>query len=80
MTLTKLKEIGSATAKAIEQLPEKEKIVISLYYQEGLTMREAGEVLNITESRVSQIHSQAIIHLRENLKDKGLLDDYLNSG
>jgi RNA polymerase sigma factor FliA len=70
LTLTRLKELKSAVALAIEQLPEKERLVISLYYLDELTMKETGKVLNVTESRVSQIHSQAIMHLRSKLKKK----------
>jgi len=73
LTLTRVKEMKSALARAIDGLPEKEKLVISLYYHDELTMKEAGKVLNITESRVSQIHSQAIIHLRGRLRREGLL-------
>ena len=75
LTLTRLKELKEAVAKAIEQLPEKEKLVISLYYLEELTMKETGKVLNITESRVSQIHSQAILRLRAKLKKEKLIGD-----
>ena len=73
LTLTRLKEIKEAVARAIEQLPEKEKLVISLYYLKELTMKETGKVLNITESRVSQIHSQAIMRLRAKLKKEKLI-------
>ena len=75
LTLTRLKELKEAVARAIEQLPEKEKLVISLYYLEELTMKEAGKVLNITESRVSQIHSQAILRLRAKLKKEKLIGE-----
>jgi RNA polymerase sigma factor for flagellar operon FliA len=74
-TLTRLKELKEALARAIEQLSEKEKLVISLYYLEELTMKETGKVLNITESRVSQIHSQAILRLRAKLKREKLIGD-----
>jgi RNA polymerase sigma factor for flagellar operon FliA len=74
-TLTRLKEIENSIAKAIEQLPEKEKLVVSLYYWDELTMKEIGKVLEITESRVSQIHSQAIIHLRGKLRKEKLIGD-----
>ncbi len=74
LTLTRLKELKNALARAIEALPEKEKLVISLYYLDELTMKETGEVLGITESRVSQIHSQAIIHLRAKLNKQRLLE------
>ena len=75
LTLARIKEIRSVIAIAIEQLPEKEKLVISLYYMEELTMKETAKVLDITESRVSQIHSRAIIHLRERLRKKGMIGD-----
>lgn len=55
-------------ARAIEDLPYQEKVVVSLYYYEELTMKEIGKVLEITESRVSQIHTKAIFHLRTKLK------------
>jgi RNA polymerase sigma factor for flagellar operon FliA len=73
LTLTRLKEVKQAVAKAIDQLPEKERQVISLYYLDELTMKETGKVLNITESRVSQIHSQAILRLRAKLKKEKLI-------
>jgi len=75
LTMTRLKELQGAIAAAIEKLPEKEKLVIALYYQDGLTMKETGKVLNITESRVSQIHSQAVIHLRRKLINAGFVTD-----
>jgi len=73
LTVTLLKELKQAVAQAIEKLPEKERVVISLYYLEELAMKEAGKVLNITESRVSQIHSQAIRRLRAKLKKEKLI-------
>jgi len=66
--LLKVKEIKDITAKAIEELPEKERIVVSLYYYEELTMKEIGKVLDITESRVSQVHTRAILRLRGKLR------------
>ncbi len=74
LTLTRLKEIKEAVARAIEQLPAKERLVISLYYLEELTMKETGKVLSITESRVSQIHSQAVRRLRAKLRKEKLID------
>jgi RNA polymerase sigma factor for flagellar operon FliA len=56
--------------EAICQLPEREKIILSLYYYEELSMKEVGEVLNITESRVSQIHTTAVARLRSYLSPK----------
>lgn len=49
---------------AIDRLPERERTVIALYYQEGMTLREIGDILQVTESRVCQIHGQAIGRLR----------------
>ena len=73
-SMLRLKEIRDAIARILLILPEKERLVISLYYQDELTMKEIGKVLDITESRVSQIHSSAIIHLREKLISNGILD------
>ncbi|MBW7470350.1 RNA polymerase sigma factor FliA [Marinobacter sp. M216] len=56
-------------AEAIEDLPEREKLVLSLYYQEELNLKEIGAVLGVSESRVSQIHSQAALRLRGRLAD-----------
>ena len=75
LSQTRLRELRSALARAIEQLPEKERMVMSLYYFDELNMKEAGEVMNITESRVSQIHSQAIMRLRKKMRKEQLLDD-----
>jgi RNA polymerase sigma factor FliA len=55
-------------AEAIDNLPEKERIVITLYYYEELNLKEIGAVLDLTESRISQLHSQAIIRLRGKMK------------
>ena len=54
--------------KGFDQLPEKEKLIISLYYYDGLTMKEIGAVLKITESRVSQLHTQALFRLKGKLE------------
>lgn len=56
-------------ASAIEQLPEREQLVISLYYDEELNLKEIGQVLGVSESRVSQIHSQAAQRLRARLQE-----------
>lgn len=56
-------------ASAIGDLPEREKLVLSLYYQEELNLKEIGAVLGVSESRVSQIHSQAALRLRARLSD-----------
>ncbi len=57
-----------ALAHAITTLPEREAIVLSLYYDEELNLREIGEVLEVSESRVSQIHSQAMLKLKVKMK------------
>ena len=51
-------------ADAIARLPEREKLVVALYYYENLTLREIGEVLGVTESRVSQLHTKAVLRLK----------------
>ncbi|NUP88730.1 MAG: FliA/WhiG family RNA polymerase sigma factor [Candidatus Sumerlaeia bacterium] len=62
-----LDQVYQIVADAIEVLPEKERLVISLYYYDELTMKEIGEIMDITESRVSQIHTKAVIRLRSKL-------------
>jgi RNA polymerase sigma factor FliA len=66
MDQTELKE---RIADAIRRLPEREQLVIALYYYENLTLREIGEVLSVTESRVSQLHTKAVLRLRSRLGD-----------
>ena len=63
-----LSQIRELLARAISDLPEKEKLTVSLYYQDELTMKEIGEVLGYTESRISQMHSKAMFRLRTKLK------------
>ena len=65
--LMNLDQIYRIVAETIDLLPEKERLVISLYYYEELTMKEIGEIMGITESRVSQIHTKAILRLRGRL-------------
>lgn len=60
-------EIKEILASAIERLPEREKTVVALYYYEGLTLKEIGQVLGVTESRVSQLHTKAVLRLRARL-------------
>jgi len=60
-------EVKKLVIKTIEELPEKEKKVLILYYYEDLTLKEIGEVLNVTESRVSQLHTKAILRLKSKL-------------
>jgi len=63
-----LGEIRDMVAKAIQSLPEKERMVISLYYYDELTMKEIGHVLKFTESRVSQIHTKSVLRLRSKMQ------------
>jgi RNA polymerase sigma factor FliA len=60
-------ELKNRVADAIARLPEREKLVIALYYYENLTLREIGEVLDVTESRVSQMRTKAALRLRSHL-------------
>jgi RNA polymerase sigma factor FliA len=57
-------------ARAINMLPEREKIVVTLYYYEGLTLAEIGQVLGVTESRICQMHTKAVLQLRAKLADQ----------
>lgn len=61
-------QLAEALGQAIETLPEKERLVVTLYYSEDLNLREIGEALGLTESRISQILSQAMVRLRSKLK------------
>ena len=61
-------EVRESLATAISKLPERERTVITLYYYEELTLREIGEVLGVTESRVSQLHTKAILRLKAKLQ------------
>ncbi len=61
-------EIKDKLKNAIDELPEKERLVLSLYYYEELTMKEAGRVMDLTESRVCQLHAQAVLRLRSIVK------------
>jgi RNA polymerase sigma factor for flagellar operon FliA len=63
-----LQDLKKALVRAIDELPEKERLVLSLYYFDELTMKEVGKVLNLTESRISQLHTQAVLRLRGKLK------------
>ena len=59
----------AALAQAIESLPERERLVMSLYYGDGLNLKEIGAVLKVTESRVCQLHGQALVRLKARLSD-----------
>jgi RNA polymerase sigma factor FliA len=65
------RELRRFLARAISTLPEREKTVVTLYYYEGLTLAEIGNVLGVTESRVSQIHTKSVLQLRAKLASFG---------
>ena len=69
LTELSIREIKNVLAQNIEKLPEKEKLVVSMYYYEELTMKEIGEILDYTESRISQLHTKAITRLRARLRN-----------
>jgi RNA polymerase sigma factor FliA len=71
MDLTDMKD---RLADAIARLPEREKLVVALYYYENLTLREIGEVLGVTESRVSQLHTKAVLRLKSRLQGDPLTE------
>lgn len=62
-------ELQETMVLAIEALPDKEKLLISLYYYEELTMKEIGQIMGYTESRISQLHTQAVYRLRHKLRE-----------
>ena len=68
-------DLKDRVADAIARLPEREKLVIALYYYENLTLREIGEVLGVTESRVSQLHTKAVLRLRSRMAEHHLADE-----
>jgi RNA polymerase sigma factor FliA len=61
-------EVKDRLTEAIGSLPEREQLVVALYYYENLTLREIGEVLGVTESRVSQLHTKAVMRLKSGLQ------------
>ena len=65
-------ELREALGEAITRLPEREKLVVALYYYENLTLREIGEVLGVTESRVSQLHTTAVLRQKSRLQGDSL--------
>ncbi len=71
-----LAHVKKTIADAIRDLPEKQRLVLSLYYYEDLNLKEIGKVLDVTESRVSQLHTQAILRLKSKLKNNW--DDFVS--
>ena len=62
-------ELKHELKRVIEDLPAKEKLVVSLYYYDEMTMKEIGRILDLTESRVCQLHAQATLRLRSAMKN-----------
>ncbi|CFX66399.1 RNA polymerase sigma factor, FliA/WhiG [Syntrophomonas zehnderi OL-4] len=73
LDMVELAEVKNLLKNSIERLPEKEKRVVYLYYYEGLTLKEIGAVLSLSESRISQLHTKAILRLRGSLSKKKYL-------
>jgi RNA polymerase sigma factor for flagellar operon FliA len=70
LSMLELGEVKELLSKSISRLPEKEKMVVYLYYYEGLTLKEIGITLSLSESRISQLHTKAILRLRGSLSKK----------
>jgi RNA polymerase sigma factor for flagellar operon FliA len=68
-------EVRARLVSAIEELGEQERVVITFYYYEGLTLREIGRVLDLTEGRISQILHSALVRLRQNLAQETRLSE-----
>lgn len=66
-TFIEKKAMNKILAEAIDKLPERERLIVSLYYSEELTLREIGEILNLSEARICQLHTKAIFRLRGSL-------------
>lgn len=67
------RELLAELAEAIDHLPERERLILALYYYEELTLKEIGAVLGVTESRICQLHTRALLRLRGHLEDDGQL-------
>jgi RNA polymerase sigma factor for flagellar operon FliA len=65
-------ELRGAMREEISKLPEREQAILILYYDDGLTLAEIGDALGVTESRVSQIHTKAVLQLRSRLAAAGM--------
>jgi RNA polymerase sigma factor for flagellar operon FliA len=65
-------ELRNAMRAEISRLPEREQAILILYYEDGLTLAEIGDALGVTESRVSQIHTKAVLQLRSRLAAAGM--------
>lgn len=67
--LLKIQSIRSVVAKALSELPQKQRMVLEMYYYKDLSLKEIGHLLKLTESRVSQLHTAAILRMKKKLKD-----------
>ncbi|MCW2277917.1 FliA/WhiG family RNA polymerase sigma factor [Heliophilum fasciatum] len=67
VTAAEVSELRNTLIRSIDRLPEKERLVITLYYYEDLTLKEIGSLMNLSESRISQLHTKAILRLRGQL-------------
>ena len=63
-------QLQGLIAEAVENLPEREKILMSLYYDQEMNLREVGEVLGVSESRVCQLHGQALIRIKNKVRQQ----------
>lgn len=68
--LAEIREMERIIAEEFEKLPERQKLVLSLYYKDDLNMKEIANVLGVTEARICQVHTQAILNLRASLKKR----------
>ena len=68
MQMTSMKQMAQVLEALLKKLPEKEKLVMALHYQEELSFRDVATVLNLTPGRVSQLHTQAMIRIRAGMK------------
>ena len=68
-----IREVKDIIANSIDKLPEKEKIVVTLYYYEELTLKEISKILEVSESRVSQLHTKAIMRMKGKLEKQRAL-------
>ena len=73
-------ELRECLTKAINDLPERERLVMTLYYYEETTMKEIGLILGVVESRVSQMHASAVLHLRARLSAPAPPEELLRRG
>lgn len=73
-------ELEERLTQAINQLPDRERLVMTLYYYEEMTMREIGLALGVVESRISQVHASAVVHLRAALKDLAAQGTFARTG